>query len=84
MHYRNLIAAICAVVISVGCDPAQPDGGAGASYQSELDRVDRAIEQLAARANPSDGDWLTHEQLAASYMARARLSGDYADYPPWQ
>ncbi len=58
---------------------AMPATVAGKDYARTVADADSAIEALKV-AVTDDGDWLRHERLAAAYLARARLTGSYADY----
>lgn len=78
---HHVIAGVCALAVTAGCtDDRADEPGDAVSYASELDRTDRAIQQLTAVAAERPGDWLIRERLAAAYLGRARLSGDYDDY----
>lgn len=69
--------------------PVQPDqqeqqpvvlAGIASSFSETLARTDLGITNAEAQVAGADDQWLMHENVARSYMERARLSGDYGDY----
>lgn len=52
----------------------------GSTYSEVMAAVDAAIANAEAQAAAASDQWLMHENVARSYLERARLSGNYDDY----
>lgn len=68
--------------VEVGQGEQQPAAlvGIASSYSETLAGTDIAIANAEAQAAGADDQWLMHENVARSYLERARLSGNYGDY----
>lgn len=78
------------LILALGCAGApeprsvltaavEPRPGPG-TYAYALDRVDASIRAAEQRAVRYDNDWARWAEVAALWTARARLTGDYADF----
>lgn len=72
-------------VAGVAPGPASSAGGEAPpvtteTYAAALTRLDAQIESQRRRADTMATSWMPLRGLAASYMARARLTGSYDDY----
>lgn len=54
--------------------------GVASSYSGTLAEADTAIANAEAQVTAANDQWLLHENVARSYLDRARLSGSYSDY----
>ena len=89
---RLFIAGMLAILIVTGAgwllarpqasSPVEraPSGGGPRSYARAMAQADANIEGAALLAQASPGDWLVEERLASALIARARLTGSFADY----
>jgi tetratricopeptide (TPR) repeat protein len=86
--------AVLALVLSLGRDRASAPAGDGPSesgssgarptppltaHAAELARLDEQIRARVASAREHPDDWRLWEEIAALWIDRARLSGDYGD-----
>jgi tetratricopeptide (TPR) repeat protein len=54
--------------------------GIASSYSGILAATDIAIANAEAQVAAANDQWLLHENVARSYLERARFSGNYGDY----
>jgi tetratricopeptide (TPR) repeat protein len=59
---------------------AAVDDGPGLPYESRLAAADVLIEAHTARAAQAGSSWLARQMVAAAYIDRARLTGEYDDW----
>lgn len=57
-----------------------PWSGTSATYDDEVDDLDRLVDTLEARVATNPDSWYYRQQAAGALQTRARLTGRYADY----
>lgn len=57
-----------------------PLGGGPRSYEAAIDGANATVEGARLLLRDHGGEWLFEERLANALIARARMTGDYADY----
>lgn len=93
---RNLILAAAALLAVFGLERMWVSGGSGvgppasearalvpgpaSNYEQALRRLDFEARSDAADAASRPGEWLFEEALARTLIARAKLTGNYADF----
>ena len=92
MKARLLICLLAALPACHAPAPPAPAGHSGASdtpsasasaaysYADELATTTRAISEAAQQAARPGAVWTSFESLAERHLARAQLTGEYADY----
>lgn len=58
----------------------RPSGGGPRSYAAALARADAVLTGAKMLERDHHDEWLFQERLAGAHIARARLTGDFADY----
>lgn len=57
-----------------------PSGGGPRSFARAITEANATVEGAALDVRTGPGDWLVEERLANALIARARLTGSFADY----
>lgn len=57
-----------------------PSGGGPRSYTAAIGRLQADLDGVTLIQRASPGEWLVEERLASALIARARLTGSFADF----